>query len=340
LSPDSGKMILIIMQMEQPPTGHPTLDRTELRRALGSFLTGVTIITAHDPEGRPRGITANSFTSVSLDPPLVLVCVDRRAASYDTFARCGGFVVHILAADQQELSARFAGKSTDKFEGLQLRVGAGGAPILPRSNAWLDCRTERQIHVGDHVLVIGEVLAFGLQEHRPLGYHQGRYVSLTPEQNGAALARRDGAALRAAWIAETVDGALVLQAEGTGWNVPQVPLTQGQLDDGELAAAASASLGVDTEVAFLYSIFDRPTTGTLLMAYRLRVDATAEQVHAATPTLRCVPADAIPWEHIPDRPIAAMLRRYVRERAGEQFGLYAGSASSGRIAALGGIDRA
>lgn len=332
-------MILIIMR-GSGTNGRAQLDRSELRRALGSFLTGVTIITAHDAEGHPRGITANSFTSVSLDPPLVLVCVDRRAASYDTFAQCGGFVVHILAADQQDLSARFASKSPDKFADLRVRVGSGGGPILPRSNAWLDCRTERQIDVGDHVLVIGEVLAFGLQEQRPLGYHQGKYVSLRPEQDGAALTRDDGAALRAAWIAETVDGALVLEAEGSGWSVPQVPFDHGRLDDAQLTAAATASLGVKTEVAFLYSIFDCPRTQTLLMAYRLRVDAAAEQMSTAAPELRCFPVHAIPWDRIPDSSIAAMLRRYVRERAGEQFGLYAGSAASGRVAALAGIDRA
>src|SRR3954471_16869964 len=107
-----------------------TVDVRALRRALGTFLTGVTVVTTHDASGAPRGITANSFTSVSLDPPLVLFCVDLSAASCEAFAGSGGFAVHILGHDQQELAARFATRSPHKFDGLATRPGTGGAPLL------------------------------------------------------------------------------------------------------------------------------------------------------------------------------------------------------------------
>jgi flavin-dependent trigonelline monooxygenase, reductase component len=312
------------------------IDRDGLRRALGSFLTGVTIVTALDMAGQPRGITANSFTSVSLDPPLVLVCVDRSAASYRTFLNCRGFAVHILATDQRELSATFAGKSAAKFDGLRTRVGRGGAPVLPRCAAWLDCRTERQIIMGDHVLVIGEVLEFGVAEHRPLGYHQGKYVSLNPEL--AVADTRPGTILEVTWIAETRDGMIVLRRDGQGWNLPSTRLTDQGLSDSDLAVAASRSLGMPTEVAFLYAIFDRPGVGTLLLAYRIRVEANSADVNAARPGFQCFDAESMPWDEIPDPSAGAMLRRYVTERAGEHFGLYAGSADSGRVVTLAEVD--
>ena len=323
--------------VQQAASANPSgIDRDGLRRALGSFLTGVTVVTALDAAGQPRGITANSFTSVSLDPPLVLVCVDRSATSYRTFSDCQGFAVHILAADQRELSATFAGKSPAKFDGLRTRVGRGGAPVLPRCAAWLDCRTERQIIVGDHVLIIGEVLEFGVAEHRPLGYHQGKYVSLNPEQ--AVGDTRQGAILEIAWITETNDSAIVLRRDGQGWDLPRTTLTDHGLSDNDLAVAASHSLGMPTEVAFLYAIFDQPGAGALHLAYRIRVDADSADANVARPGFRCFDAESMPWAVIRDSSTRAMLRRYVTERVGEHFGLYAGSADSGRVATLAKID--
>lgn len=314
----------------------------DLRRALGSFLTGVTVVTAFDRDGNPRGITANSFTSVSLDPPLVLVCVDRDAASYETFTDCEGFAVHILSADQQETSATFAGKSPEKFAGLDLRIGRGGAPLLPASAALLDCRTERQLPVGDHVLLIGQVLDFVVHEHRPLGYHQGRYVSLAPElvlDAAPTAPQPDHAAggLAAAWLTETADSAIVLCRTGDGWTVPHAELEHGQLDDAALAQIATGSLGVPTEVAFLYAMYDRTDTKSLLLTYRMRTQASAAEVQAARPALTCFAPEELPWAKIADPAIRSMVQRYVRERDGAAFGLYAGTAENGRIATLAAV---
>jgi len=311
----------MIMTSAPAPRSSP-VDRGELRRALSCFLTGVTVVTTTDGDGVPRGITANSFTSVSLDPPLVLVCVDRSAASYQAFSESTGFAVHILAADQRELAATFATKSPDKFAGLDCRTGLGGAPILPRAAAWLDCETERRVVVGDHVLVIGEVRDFSMAVHRPLGYHQGQYVSLMPEQQVLAHHARSVEAL---WIAETRDGEVVLERGGAGWGLPRVALAGEPLDDASLSRAASASLGVAAEVAFLYSVYDDEA---LVLAYRLRVDCRGERFSGS---LQSFPARDLPWELIGDVSVRTMLRRYATERQGEDFGLYAGSAERGRV---------
>lgn len=151
-------------------------DPRELRQVLGCFVTGVTVVTMLEQGGALRGFTANSFTSVSLDPPLVLVCLGRGAASHDAFAAGRGFAVNILSDGQQHLSARFASKSADKFAGLDWREGRGGGILLDGSLAWLDCRLERVIPAGDHSILLGEVLHFGRNDLQPLAWCRGRYL--------------------------------------------------------------------------------------------------------------------------------------------------------------------
>lgn len=153
-------------------------DPTELRQALGCFVTGVTVVTTLEAGRQPRGFTANSFTSVSLDPPLVLACVGRSASSHDAFAGGQGFAVNILSEGQQAVSARFASKSADKFAGLAWRAGRSGGILLEGSLAWLDCRLERVIPAGDHSILLGEVLDLGRNPLQPLAWCRGRYLPL------------------------------------------------------------------------------------------------------------------------------------------------------------------
>lgn len=151
-------------------------DPRELRHVLGCFVTGVTVVTTLEQGLQPRGFTANSFTSVSLDPPLVLVCIGRGAASHDAFAGGSGFAVNILSDAQQHVSARFASKTHDKFGGLAWHQGRGGGLVLDGSLAWLDCRLERVIPAGDHSILLGEVLDFGRRDLQPLAWCRGRYL--------------------------------------------------------------------------------------------------------------------------------------------------------------------
>jgi flavin reductase (DIM6/NTAB) family NADH-FMN oxidoreductase RutF len=158
------------------------LDIGALRRALGSFATGVAVATTLDSGGKPKGFTANSFTSVSLDPPLVLVCVDKAAGCYPAFAGAGHFGINILGHSQQHISKAFASKLADKFEGMPWLSGVTGSPIFPDSTAWLDCRLHQRIEAGDHLIVIGEVLDFGHAPAQPaLGYHRGGYIAFGAE---------------------------------------------------------------------------------------------------------------------------------------------------------------
>lgn len=154
-------------------------DPRAFRNALGLFVTGVTIVTTRSVQGAPAGVTANSFNSVSLDPPLILWSLSRQSSSLAAFEGSGFFSVHILRQDQVGLSNRFARGAADKFAGLSLGEGQGRVPVLQDCAARLDCRTYNRHPAGDHVIFIGEVLEFEADPTaEPLLYHGGRYARL------------------------------------------------------------------------------------------------------------------------------------------------------------------
>ena len=129
----------------------------ELRAALGMFATGVTIVTTLDEDGRAVGLTANSFTSVSLDPPLVLWSLSGRSLSMPAFNEATHFAINVLAAEQRQLAERFASKAEDRFDGVAWRTGTGGVPVIEGAAAVFECRTRNRYREGDHVIFLGEV---------------------------------------------------------------------------------------------------------------------------------------------------------------------------------------
>ncbi|HEY8704935.1 MAG TPA: styrene monooxygenase/indole monooxygenase family protein [Gaiellaceae bacterium] len=160
---------------EKRAHGAERFDPRELRRALGQFATGVTVVTTRAEDGRRVGVTANSFTSISLDPPLVLWCLDRRAQSLPAFQAASHFAVNVLSAGQHYLSRQFSTFAEDKFVGVECQDGTGGVPILSGVLAHFLCRNVRQFDAGDHVIVIGEVERFEIFDGEPLVFHSGAY---------------------------------------------------------------------------------------------------------------------------------------------------------------------
>ncbi len=162
------------------PSGTPPAnDKTALREALGAFATGVTIVTARTPgTGEPVGFTANSFTSVSLDPPLLLVCLAHLAASYRVFREAGSFAVNVLAADQEETARRFATRGADKFGPTRWHPGAEGAPLIEGCLARFDCTMHQRVTAGDHDILMGRVIGFSRHAGEALLYHGGAFQRL------------------------------------------------------------------------------------------------------------------------------------------------------------------
>jgi flavin reductase (DIM6/NTAB) family NADH-FMN oxidoreductase RutF/DNA-binding IclR family transcriptional regulator len=174
-------------------------DSRDLRRVLGTFVTGVTVVTTVDDEGRFHGVTANSFSSVSLDPPLVLWSQAVRSHSHPAFFNAERFAVNILAEDQIELSQRFAKSSHEKFIGIDVDIGAGGVPLLRDCSARLQCRVVSRVPGGDHTIYVGEVLAIDRAERRPLVFGNGQYLLADPHDmaDGALSGDRKQAQLAA-----------------------------------------------------------------------------------------------------------------------------------------------
>lgn len=154
------------------------IDKNELRRVMGHFATGVTVITTISKDGRPFGLTANAFSSVSLVPPLLLVCVDKKAESYPYFEESKVFTVNILAEDQEALSRRFAVSGGDKFQGVAYHSGANGAPIIDGTLAYAECKLYGSCDAGDHTVYLGEIEQAATIDHKPLVFYRGGYRTL------------------------------------------------------------------------------------------------------------------------------------------------------------------
>jgi flavin reductase (DIM6/NTAB) family NADH-FMN oxidoreductase RutF len=150
----------------------------EFRSALSRFASGVTVVTTKDEAGKLHGITVSAFSSVSLDPPLVLVCIERSAGSHQVFQQSGVFVVNILSSEQRDLSERFASQIPERFEGVVMTLNIDGIPVLSNCLANLECRVKLTADGGDHSVFIGEVESSTVREGDPLIYFRGDYRNL------------------------------------------------------------------------------------------------------------------------------------------------------------------
>ncbi len=154
------------------------MDKTQLKNAFARFVTGITVVSCKPREAslRPIGITANSFTSVSLEPPLVLWCLDKRSSVLPHFSASDHYAVSILSADQQSLSERFASPDTHHFEGVQTELKTSGAPLLRDRLSGLDCEIVPRHEAGDHIILVGKVMYFDYLAGKPLMYVGREYV--------------------------------------------------------------------------------------------------------------------------------------------------------------------
>jgi flavin reductase (DIM6/NTAB) family NADH-FMN oxidoreductase RutF len=155
------------------------VDKDEFRTALSHFASGITVVTASCKDGVSRGLTVNAFSSLSLDPPLILICIDKHASIHDYLEEGSFFAVNILAEDQEFISRRFASRDPDRFSGVGYRAGTTGAPILDGVLAHLECRVVGAYPGGDHTIYVGEVEGTAKTEAKPLGYFRGGYAKLS-----------------------------------------------------------------------------------------------------------------------------------------------------------------
>ena len=161
-------------------------DARALRNALGRFPTGVTVITTRAPNGKLEGLTANSFSALSLDPPLVLWSISRKSGSIDGFVGSGHFAINVLSAEQPDLSHRFATPLENRFEGVAFELGLGGSPLLHGVLARFECSLASTIEGGDHLLFVGRVHKISYGTGEPLIFSAGRYCTALPMRGPSA----------------------------------------------------------------------------------------------------------------------------------------------------------
>jgi len=169
-----------------------TISDVEFKSVMGRFSTGVTVVTTCDGD-RPAGVTVNTFASISLNPPLVMVSIDKRSHMHDLTAHMGFFAVNILGADQQEVSRRFAGQTgdrNDRFRQTSFHAGKTGAPILDDAIAHVECRVVEVYPAGDHSIFLGQVEALGASAGEPLVYYRARYGVFTADVDAGVIPGR------------------------------------------------------------------------------------------------------------------------------------------------------
>lgn len=154
------------------------ISKDDFRAALSRFASGVTVVTTKDANDRFHGITVSAFASVSLEPPMILVCIDKNTGSHDAFHKSEFFVVNVLAEGQEELSNRFAASISDKFDGARYRLGIGEIPVLEDAFVTLECRLAYAHEGGDHTIFVGLVERSNVEDKNPLVYWHSDYRKL------------------------------------------------------------------------------------------------------------------------------------------------------------------
>lgn len=307
-------------------------DRRLFRDMLGSFMTGVTVVAAQDAQGAPCAFTANSFTSVSLDPPLILVCLAKSAASADVFRHVERFSVNILGDWQRNLSAAFASRSPAKAAALNALMQAN-PPVLDGSLANMICTRRQVVDAGDHIILIGGVSEFRIMAGQPLGYFRGGYIGF-----GLAVRSLEQLAvpLHVGGLLEQ-DGRVVLcrRAGASYWQVPIAPL-QAAEQHSTLIGKVFARLGISARSSFLYSVFQEEGESHTTMVFSTEAAAafTCGVLEDGTRTASFGVEDE-PWTLVKGTMMQGMVQRFFRERAAGCFGIYCDTADGGSIAPIG-----
>jgi flavin reductase (DIM6/NTAB) family NADH-FMN oxidoreductase RutF/pimeloyl-ACP methyl ester carboxylesterase len=304
-----------------------TFDFKDLRKAFGSFMTGVTVVTTQEANGNLRGFTANSFSSVSLDPPLLLVCMNKASASCEAFSSAASFAVNILSESQKEVSGVFASKRPDKFANADYTLSASGNPLLAGSLAWFDCAHHDAIDAGDHVILIGRVKSYSHVDANPLGYARGGYVTLGLEQSAVNAAAQAGRTEVGA-ILECDGKLLVFPAPSGKYELPHVGRA-GEAGTASRLQVFLASKGINAKLGFLFAVYENKEDQHQSIYYR--GDAELERNDAAT----LLSFDALPWEAFRDDATRSMLRRYSQERLQGRYRIYSGDQISGDVREVG-----
>lgn len=307
------------LQRRADEPGMALLNPRLLRDAFGTFMTGVTVVTTVDAQGNPLGFTANSFSSVSLDPPLLLVSMAHRSINRDAFVSGRGFAVNILSEGQKDISSTFARPVDDRFSNIYWRRGPEGSPLIAGVAAWFDCVHHQVVEAGDHIILIGRITAFEATQTAGLGYYRGSYF--TPAETAVQVSAGPDVVISA--VLERAGEVLLVDDGHGGLTLPAVRVGR----EGVQAALASliAGTGADAAPGFIYAVYEDVVRAHQHIAF-LCPAGPGKPTHGAF-----VELDPSGLSDVTDPAMRVMLERLAEESRMGNYGVYFGNQDRGRV---------
>lgn len=313
----------------------PNLDPIALRNAFGSFMTGVTVVTAVDASGTPIGFTANSFSSVSLDPPLLSVCPAKKMSSFDVFNSCEFFQVSVLGQRQQDISNTFASPIENRFADIDWHFDDNGCPVIEGALASFSCRRAQSVDAGDHIILLGEVTHFSSRDGLGLGYFQGGYFSLDMERKATELQSSAHEAHEPVVVGALLEwrGGLVFVSDeqaGAGLRLPQVVLNDDHPTFDVIKEHIEHEFNIEVKVGSVYSIFEHDPADRSSIYYRVTLDDDIELNVSEKAGYLHQSLDAVNPGGMGSEALQIMLERYLVESRSGNHRLYVGTEKQGR----------
>ena len=296
-------------------------DPRALRDAFGAFPTGVTVVTTRDADGKPIGFTANSFTSVSLDPPLLLICLAKTSRNYATITGGQNFAVNILSENQKDVSNTFARPVEDRFAAVDWRSGENGCPVFSDVAAFFECAMHDVVEAGDHVILVGRVTTFANSGLNGLGYARGGYF--TPMLAGKAVSAAHDGQIEFAAVLER-HGDILLLGKGKSLSLPSCEISEGNPSE-VLEGYLEKLTGLPVTIGFLYSVYEDKATGRQHIVYRAIAGEGTPRTGHFIPSSQIDPAAAS------DKATSDILRRFALESSIGNFGVYFGDETQGKV---------
>jgi flavin-dependent trigonelline monooxygenase, reductase component len=307
-------------------------DNRTFRNVLGSFLTGVTVVATRAPGDEIRAFTANSFASVSLDPPLVLVCLAKTSTSIEAFSKAETFGISILGDWQRDISNAFATRDPEIRATESAKLSDDIAPHVPGSLAVLACDRQDTIDAGDHIILIGKVHKFQSNDGEPLGYLRGGYVGIGPSVREIEML---DAPLKVGGILD-VGGNIVLwrNAGSEHWSVPMAAMGAGE-KHGAVLDRLFTSLGVSVDATLPYSLFQEAGEKSTTLIFSVESQGAVLPGMLPDQTeIGLFGEEDKPWRFVQGTMMRGLLRRFFYERNHNLFGMYFDTKQGGRVVGL------
>ena len=298
----------------------------DFRRALGSFPTGVTVVTTMDKNNKPIGFTANSFTSVSLNPHLILICIGKNSSNIQSFTQAEYFAISILSHNQRQISITFANPSDDRFAEVKWEKKETGSPIISDSVAWFDCKKKQSIDAGDHIILIGQVLNFAASTNIPLVFLQGNYVNPDLGQKALQAMEDKTARVLVGALIECGGNIFLIRQENKDFLEFPTASKFGSIGEKNSLQDKLQQIGIHVTDYYLFSVFESVKDKINFIFYRIKLKTKPEIKQG-----KFYPFAEIPFERLSYDWGKTMLKRYISERKSDSFGIYVGGESGGKV---------